>query len=155
STTPTARRSPPRARAVRRRWTPSGTCATRRRSRRPRACPRAIWPRRSGPRRGPGRSLPTLRGCAPLRRRGPLLLGGLLGRGGGLELRHGRRVGRERRFGRLRGLLALADRTHVDGIHHVPWVVGVLMAGEMPDLVDDHGAQLRPVPVDLRVQVDL
>ena len=28
STTPTARRSPPPGRAVRRRWTPSGTCAT-------------------------------------------------------------------------------------------------------------------------------
>ena len=39
STTPTARRSPPPAPAARRRSTPSGICATRPRSRRPRACP--------------------------------------------------------------------------------------------------------------------
>ena len=37
STTPTARRSPPPAPAARPRWTPSGTCATTRRSRRPAA----------------------------------------------------------------------------------------------------------------------
>ena len=51
STTPTARRSRRRARAARRRSTPSGTCATRRRSPRRPGCPRATWPRRSGPRR--------------------------------------------------------------------------------------------------------
>ena len=44
------RRSPRRAPAARRPWTPSGTCATRRRCRPPRACPRATWPRPSGPR---------------------------------------------------------------------------------------------------------
>ena len=48
STTRTARRSRPPARARRPRSTPSGTCATRPASRRPRACPRATSPRRSG-----------------------------------------------------------------------------------------------------------
>ena len=51
STTPTARRSPPRAPAARPRSTPSGTCATRRRSRRRRrwpTCPRAKCPSRTG-----------------------------------------------------------------------------------------------------------
>src|SRR5688572_11777796 len=63
STTPTGRRSPPPARAVRPRWTPSGTCATPPRYPRPRACPRATWPRPSGPSRPspssrrPGRAL--------------------------------------------------------------------------------------------------
>ena len=42
------RQSQPRAPAARRRWMPSGTCVTRRRSRRPRASPRATWPRRTG-----------------------------------------------------------------------------------------------------------
>ncbi len=59
STTPTARRSPRRAAAVRRRSTPSGTCATHRRSRRPhRWRTSATWPRRNGPPR-PSPSRPT------------------------------------------------------------------------------------------------
>ena len=45
-------RSPPPGRAARPRWTPSGTCATRRRSRRPTACRTATSPRPSGLRRG-------------------------------------------------------------------------------------------------------
>ena len=49
STTPTARRSPPRAPAARPRSTPSGTCATPRRSRRrPPSRRAATSPRRSG-----------------------------------------------------------------------------------------------------------
>ena len=51
STTPTGRRSPPRAPAARRRSTRSGTCATRRRCRRRRACRRATSPKRSTQRR--------------------------------------------------------------------------------------------------------
>ena len=65
STTRTARPSPPPARAPRPRSTPSGTCATRPRSRRPRGCPRATSPRRSGRRSArtaePARRVPSNR----------------------------------------------------------------------------------------------
>src|ERR1700722_1539824 len=49
STTPIVRRSQPPDRAVRRRLTPSGICATPPRCPRPRACQSGTWPRRSGP----------------------------------------------------------------------------------------------------------
>ncbi len=68
SITPTARRSQPPALAARRRWTPSGTCATRQRCPRLRGCQLAIWPRPSGRHRPRLRSLTRL----PKDRRRPL-----------------------------------------------------------------------------------